>query len=71
MENKLDKIVVRIYSLIDVLAPTVTGESAEMTVVYSIADELLNEMGEIEQYDNVRNALVNMFFAGRMFPEKK
>lgn len=52
------------------LAPVVTGENAEMEIVYSIADELLKEMGEIEQYDNVKKALVNMFFAGRMFPDK-
>ena len=71
MENNLEKIVLKVHSLIHTLSPVVTGEDAEMEIVYSIADELLSEMGEIEQYDNVKKALVNMFFAGRMFPDKK
>ena len=70
MENNLEKIVLKVHSLIHTLAPTVTGENAEMEIVYSIVGELLSEMGEIEQYDNVEKALVNMFFAGRMFPDK-
>jgi hypothetical protein len=28
-------------------------------------------MGEIEQYENVKKALVNMFIVGRMFPDNK
>jgi hypothetical protein len=70
MENNLETIVLKAHSLIHELAPTLTGEEAEMEIVYSIADDLLKEMGEIEQYDNVKKALVNMFFAGRMFPNK-
>ena len=27
-------------------------------------------MGEIEQYENIKKCLVNMFIVGRMFPEK-
>lgn len=70
MENNLEKIVLKVHSLTHTLSPILTDEEAEMEIVYSIADELLSEMGEIEQYDNVKKALVNMFFAGRMFPNK-
>jgi len=70
MENNLIKIAQRVHQLIHELSPTLTGENAEMEIMYAVADELLQEMGEIEQYDNVKKALVNMFICGRMFPEK-
>ena len=71
MENNLMEIAQRVHQLIHELSPVSTGENAEMEIMYAVADELLEEMGEIEQYDNVKKALVNMFICGRMFPEKK
>ena len=41
-------------------------EFVEFEVVNQLTDELLSEMGEIEQYDNVKKALVNMFFVGHL-----
>ncbi len=68
MENNLMKIIERVHTLIHELAPVTTGENAEIEIIYSISDELLSEMGMIEEYDNVRKALVNMFMCGRAFP---
>lgn len=70
MENNLMTITQRVHTLIHQLAPVVTGENAEMEIIHAIAEELLEEMGEIEQYDNVKKALVNMFICGQLFPNK-
>jgi len=70
MENDVVKIAQKINTLILQLFPVVTGDMAEFQMLDSISDELLKEMGEIENYDEVKKALVNMFLVGRMFPEK-
>lgn len=39
-----------------------TGEMLENHITDVISDEILSELGEIERYDEVKRALVNMFF---------
>ena len=63
------KIGERVYQLVN--QQELITENTEFEILYQIADELLSEMGEIEQYENVKKALVNMFIVGRMFPENK
>jgi len=63
------KIAERVYKLVK--QQELITEDTEFNILYQIADELLSEMGEIEQYDNVKKGLVNMFIVGRMFPDNK
>jgi hypothetical protein len=69
MENNMMKIAERVYKLVK--QQELITEDTEFNILYQIADELLSEMGEIEQYDNVKKGLVNMFIVGRMFPDNK
>ena len=69
MENNMMKIAERVYKLVK--QQELVTEDTEFNILYQIADELLSEMGEIEQYENVKKALVNMFIVGRMFPDNK
>ena len=69
MENNMMKIAERVYKLVK--QQELITEDTEFHILYQIADELLSEMGEIEQYDNVKKGLVNMFIVGRMFPDNK
>ena len=46
-------------------------EHTDLEILHVVADELLSEMGEIEQRDNVRKALMNMFIAGTILPNFK
>ena len=69
MENNMMKIAERVYKLVN--QQELITEDTEFNILYQIADELLYEMGEIEQYDNVKKAMVNMFIVGRMFPDNK
>jgi len=63
------KIAERVYKLVK--QQEIITVDTEFNILYQIADELLSEMGEIEQYDNVKKAMVNMFIVGRMFPDNK
>lgn len=69
MENNMMKIAERVYKLTK--QQELITEDIEFNILYQIADELLSEMGEIEQYENVKKGLVNMFIVGRMFPDNK
>jgi len=69
MENNMMKIAERVYKLVK--QQELITEDTEFNILYQIADVLLSEMGEIEQYDNVKKGLVNMFIVGRMFPDNK
>lgn len=69
MKNNLLKITERIYGLIHEFSPIVM-ENTEMEIIHTVADELLEELGENKQNKDIQKALVNMFIAGRMFPEK-
>ena len=51
------KIAERVYKLVK--QQELITEDTEFNILYQIADELLSEMGEIEQYENVKKALVN------------
>lgn len=46
-----------------------TGEFLENHIMGVIADEILSELGEIERYEDVKLALVNMFFLGQLRPQ--
>ena len=69
MENNMMKIAERVYKLAK--QQELITDDTEFNILYQIADELLSEMGEIEQYENVKKSLVNMFIVGRMFPDNK
>lgn len=69
MENNMVKIAKRVHELIK--QQEIITDDTKLDISCQIADELLSEMGEIEQYDNVRDALVNMFIIGGMIPIKK
>ena len=69
MENNMMVIAERVVKLVK--QRELTTMDTEYEILYQIADELLSEMGEIEQYENVKKALVNMFIIGRMFPDYK
>jgi len=68
MQNDLIKIIQKVHDLAHQLFPV---EDVEMEILYSISTELLSEMGEIEQYDNVKKALINMFQAGYLLGKNK
>ncbi len=70
MENDILKIIEKVKDLACSLYPQVTGDDAEFEILHSIADELLSGAGYIpEEHNEVRRALVNMFLAGRFFPD--
>jgi hypothetical protein len=69
MENNIVKITERVLVLIS--QQQLITESTEFEIVYQIADELLSETGDIEQYENIKSMLVNMFIVGQMFSNKK
>jgi len=33
---------------------------------YTLCDEILSELGEIERYEDVKKAMMNMFFFGQV-----
>ena len=44
----------------------VNPEHIEMEALNTLSDEILQDMGEIERYDDVKKALMNMFFFGQL-----
>lgn len=42
------------------------GELLDNQITDVLSDEILSELGEIERYDDVKRALVNMFFIGQL-----
>lgn len=44
----------------------VNPEHIEMEALNALCDEILQELGEIEQYDNVKKVMMNMFFFGKL-----
>ena len=44
----------------------VRPEYTEMTALDKLCDEILHELGEIERYDDVKRAMINMFFFGQI-----
>lgn len=62
MKNNLEEIAIRIVEFTK--QQDLITEPTELIILDTVSDELLSEMGEIEQYDNVKRALVNMFQVG-------
>lgn len=69
-KNNLQTIIERVYTIVSQLAPTTTGEEAEIEIMYCIADEIIDDIGIIEQRDSVKKALINMFLAGQILKNK-
>ena len=42
------------------------GEMLDNHVTDVISDEILSELGEIERYEEIKRALVNMFYLGQV-----
>jgi hypothetical protein len=67
MENNLMEIALRYQHLkSEMLHGGYTGEMLDNHVTDVISDEILSELGEIERYEEVKRALVNMFYIGQM-----
>jgi hypothetical protein len=67
MENNLMEIGKRFHQLkSELLHGGYKGEMLENHITDVISDEILIEFGEIERYDDVKRALVNMFFMGQL-----
>ena len=67
MENNLMEIGKRFHQLkSEMLHGGYIGEMLENHITNVISDEILSELGEIERYDDVKRALVNMFFLGQI-----
>ena len=50
----------------DLMHGGVTQEHIEMAALDSLCDDILQELGEIERYDDVKRAMMNMFFFGQI-----
>lgn len=67
MENNLMEIGKRFHQLkSEMLHGGYIGEMLENHITNVISDEILSELGGIERYDDVKRALVNMFFLGQL-----
>jgi hypothetical protein len=68
MKNDLGEIVWQIGAYESDLKMNYNGtlEDIEIECVYSTAEKLLNELGEIERFDEVKKAMVNMYFSGKL-----
>jgi hypothetical protein len=67
MRNNLMEIGKRFYQLrSELIHGGYTGEMLKNYITDMLSDEILSELGEIERYDDVKRALVNMFFMGQL-----
>ncbi len=67
MENNLMEIGKRFHQIkSEMMHGGYTGEMLENHITDVLSDEILSELGEIERYDDVKRALVNMFFIGQL-----
>jgi len=67
MENNLMEIGKRFHQLrSEMIHGGYTGAMLDNHITDVISDEILSELGEIEKYDEVKRALVNMFFLGQL-----
>ena len=70
MENNLMEITKRFYQLkSELLHGGYTGEMLENHITDVISNEILSQLGEIEKSDEVKEAMVNMFFLGQLSKE--
>jgi len=67
MENNLLDIGKRFIQLKnEMLSCDYTKDILEFHITDIISDEILSELGDIERFDEVKKALVNMFFIGQL-----
>jgi hypothetical protein len=67
MENNLMAIGKRFLQLrSEMIHGGYEGEMLDNHIADVISDEILSELGEIARYDEVRRAMVNMFFIGQL-----
>ena len=67
MENNLIEIGKRYYELGSEFAHSgYTGELLDNHIIDVLSDEILCELGEIEKYDDIKKALINIFFLGQI-----
>jgi hypothetical protein len=67
MQNNLMEIGKRFHQLkSEMIHSGYDGEMLENHITDVISDEILSELGEIERYDEVKRAMVNMFFIGQL-----
>jgi hypothetical protein len=67
MQNNLMEIGKRFHQLkSEMIHSGYVGEMLENHITDVISDEILSELGEIERYDEVKRAMVNMFFIGQL-----
>ena len=72
MENNIKSISDRIQSLVDEYSPFTT-KNIQFQILDTITDELLSEIGiptEMEEHENIKRALLNMFVVGSFYPTK-
>ena len=67
MENNLMEIGKRFHQLRgEMIHGGYTGEMLENHITDVISDEILSELGEIERYEEIKRAMINMFFLGQI-----
>jgi hypothetical protein len=70
MGNNLMEIVKKFYQLkSEMMHGGYVGEILDNHITDVISDEILSELGEIERSDDVKRAMVNMFFLGQLSKE--
>lgn len=48
----------------------VNPDHIELTALDVLSNEILEDIGEVEKYDDVKKALINMFFFGQISKNK-
>jgi hypothetical protein len=67
MQNNLMEIGKRFHQLkSEMIHSGYVGEMLENHITDQIADEILSELGQIERRDEVKKAMINMFFIGQI-----
>lgn len=67
MENKLLTINERFQQIkSELIHSGYTGEMLENHIIDTISEEILSELGEIERYEDVKRALINMYLMGQL-----
>jgi hypothetical protein len=58
------------HKVLELMHGGIKQENIEMIVLDDLCEEILQELGEIEKYDEVKKALMNMFFFGQLTKTK-
>ena len=51
----------------DLMHSGIKPEHIEMIALNSLCDEILQDIGKIERYDDVKKAMLNIYFFGQIF----